>query len=193
MKNKPAESPVPVSLTDMTLWTKKHVPIISDKKSGCFCFQPGQAKVFFLPQDCRFHSISKHVTNPYPEPDCLLWICLRICDKTFKFFLLKWLLVWKYPWNFLFLKKYFKSLFQNTVVQYGLWQNIYVREKRDRKHLNISFFEHFFLVLPLRPPPPILFWNWQVTRQIPNFLFFSGTDLSWLIYHHNCAAIDPGS
>lgn len=150
----------------MTLRTKYNVPIVSDKISGCFCFQLDQAKSFFQPQDCRFHSISKHVTNPYPEPDCLLWICLRICDKTFQFFLLKWLPIWKYPWNFP-LFKYFKSLIQNTVAQYGLWQNIYVREKWDRKHLNIYFFEYFFLP---SPNPSLELAGHPPNHQFPFFL-----------------------
>lgn len=116
-------------------------------------------KRIFFNDNCRFHSISKHVTNPYPEPDCLLWICLTICDETSKFFLLKCLLNCKYPWNFL-LFKYFKSLIQGNTVQHRLWQNIYVRENWDRKHMNIYFVEHF--------PPPLFL---DLTGPLPNLQF----------------------
>lgn len=119
-------------------------------------------KRLFLNHNCRSHSISKHVTNPYPEPDCLLWICRTICDETSKFFLLKCLHIWKYPWNFL-LFKYFKNLIQNNTVQHRLWQNICVRENWDWKYLNIYFFEHF-------PPPH--FPDLQVPCQIFNSLSF---------------------
>lgn len=137
----------------------------SDKKSECFSFQTGQKKDFFQPQlQISQYQQARHKSLPWTW---LLALNLRNCDEASKFFLLKCLPIWKYPWNFL-LFKYFKSLVQNNIAQHRLHQNIYVREKWDRKHLNIYFFEHFQppLFLDLTGPLPNL-WFPFFLRQRP--------------------------